>query len=274
MTALRTVAAVSAALTITLGTVGAPSANAQNLNRIDQGGAVYVEGTGYCTVGYNDPAKRRSFIAAHCGHEGVRVRIVDRATDTGSGLVGTFYRSKAYDNRLGNDWAAIQWDSGVTIGPNSITGDPWVRPQQVSPGEQVCYFGQTTNRTRANVTCGTYGGNVGNTFFVDAPLTRPGDSGGPMWVPGRGFIGVISSMWATSPTPLPGPDNFVVGVLPEDGPAVSEVELLGLYMQNALLPVGGSAKGPVGDFLRSAFSQFFSFVATLPIAIPGIISYN
>ncbi|SDS20279.1 trypsin-like serine protease [Corynebacterium timonense] len=274
MTAFRTVAAVSAALTITLGTVGVSPAHAHDVNRINQGGAVYVEGTGYCTVGYNDPHNRRSLIAAHCGHEGARVRIADRRNGTSSAIVGTFYRSKSYDNRLGNDWAAIQWDDNVTIGPNSISGDPWVRPHQVTPGERVCYFGQSTNRVNTHVTCGTYSGNVGNTFFVDAPLTRPGDSGGPMWVPGRGFVGVVSSVWAANSSSLPGSSNYVVGVLPEDGPAVSDVELLGLYAQNALLPVGGALPAPVADFLRTAFAQFFSFVATLPIAIPGIISYN
>lgn len=274
MNAHRPLAACAAALTLLTGVVGVSPASAQDLSRIDQGGAVYVEGSGYCTVGYNDPANRRSFVAAHCGEEGARVRIVDHDTRTGSGHVGTFYRSKAFDNRLGNDWAAIQWDGGVNIGPNGFSGDPWVRPNEVSPGEQVCYFGQTSNQPRGDVTCGTYSGHVGNTYFVDAPLTRPGDSGGPMWVPGRGFIGVVSSMWATNANFLPGSSNYVVGVLPEDGPAVPELQLLGLYVQNALLPRSGSSAGPVGDFLRQAFAQFFSFIATLPISLPGIVSYN
>ena len=34
-----------------------------------------------------------------------------------TGAAGTFYRSKAYDGRLGNDWGAIQWDGGVGVGP-------------------------------------------------------------------------------------------------------------------------------------------------------------
>lgn len=265
--------AAAAALSITLGVVGVSpaTAQAQDLSRIDQGGTVYVEGTGYCTVGYNDPANRRSLLAAHCGRDGARVHIVDNATRTGSGPVGTLHRSAGYDGHLGNDWAAIQWDGGITVAGNGYSGDPWVNPTDIRPGDQVCYYGQTT----ARVTCGAYAGNTGNTYFVDGPLTQPGDSGGPMWAPGRGFVGVVSSMWATHPgSSSPGSSDYVVGVTPADGPAVSETALLGLFLQNAFLPNSGPTAGPVGDALRAALRQLFGFLATLPIRLPGIIAYR
>ena len=37
-----------------------PTVQAQNLQRVEQGGAVMVEGGGYCTVGFNEPSRRRS----------------------------------------------------------------------------------------------------------------------------------------------------------------------------------------------------------------------
>ncbi|MEX3505742.1 hypothetical protein [Corynebacterium sp. LK2510] len=267
-------AAAAAALLVTLGAGGVSPAQAQSTTQANQGGAVYIEGSGYCTIGYNDPARQRSLVAAHCGEEGQRVRLVDHDARIGSQPVGTFYRSRAYDGRLGNDWAAIQWDLGVAIGGNSFSGDAWVHPGSLASGQQVCYFGQMSNRPRHDVTCGSFRGAVGNTFFVDAPMTHPGDSGGPIWVPGRGFVGVVSSTWNATPIPFLGARGFVMGVLPEDGPAVPEASLLALYIQNLLLPAVGSSNGVGADMLRGAFSHFVSLFSLLGVAIPGAINYT
>ena len=234
----------------------------------EQGGAVLVHGTGICTLGYNDPARHRSFVAAHCGADGARVELVG-ANGVRSGVVGTLHRSKAYDNRLGNDWAAIQWAPGVRVGGNRISGDAWVHPNDIRMGETVCYFGRTSH-ARGGRTCGKFGGSADNTFFVNAPLTRPGDSGGPLWVPGRGFVGVISSTWTSNPLPGVRNVNFVVGVVPHDGPAVPEVRLVGLWAQNAFLP---GLTGPVAEVVRKIFDAVFGLFGSLGFRGPSALRY-
>lgn len=242
--------------------------------RVSQGSVIVTDG-GMCTVGFSDPARQRSLVAAHCGREGGRVAVLDPATGAVSRPVGTFYRSKAYDQRLGNDWAAIQWDRGVAVGGNPHSGNRWVHPNNIALGETVCYHGNASHGGRGS-TCGKFAGSVGNTFFVDAPLTRPGDSGGPVWVPGRGFVGVISSQWAARQLPVVGGSNFVVGVVPHDGPAVTEVQLMGLYMENLVAPVsaGGSAVGPVGESVRRVVSTVFGFLSRFGLPYPSAVHYS
>ena len=76
----------------------------------------------------------------------------------------------------------------VYVGPNRYSGDSLIDPDTVQSGETVCVYGDTTRR----INCGPFVGNLGKTFFVDHTQTNPGDSGGPMWVPGRGLVGLIS----------------------------------------------------------------------------------
>lgn len=80
------------ATAVALGLQAAP-AQAQ-VRAVEQGAAVHVHGTGICTVGFNEPGRQRSLVAAHCGREGARVELV------GGGAAGTLYRSKVYDGHL------------------------------------------------------------------------------------------------------------------------------------------------------------------------------
>lgn len=248
--------------------LGAQATPAQAQTRVvEQGTPVYVQGTGICTIGYNDPARHRSFTAAHCGTEGARVELINPATGARTGAAGTFYRSKAYDGRLGNDWGAIQWDGGVGVGGNGFSGDAWVHPRDIRLGETVCYYGYASRRTN----CGPFSGSADNTFFAAAPLSHPGDSGGPMWVPGRGFVGVTSSMWSSNPLPLLRTANFVIGVVPDDGPAVPEARLVGVWAQNAFFP---GLTGPVGEALRRVNDAVFRAVAGMGLGVPSALQYS
>lgn len=247
------------AAAVALGMQAAP-AQAQT-RAVEQGAAVVVQGTGLCTVGFNDPARYRSLIAAHCGGEGARVELA------GGGAAGTLYRSKAYDGHLSNDWAAIQWDPGVAVGGNRFSGNAWVHPNDVRIGENVCYF----SRSRGAQTCGRFSGSADGTFFVDAQLSQPGDSGGPMWVPGRGFIGVVSSMWTSNPLPFLRGGNFVIGVVPHDGPAVPESRLIGVWGQSALFP---GLTGPVAEGLRGAVDAVCRALSAFGFRGPSALRYK
>lgn len=239
---------------------------AQAQAAVGQGTSVYVQGTGVCTVGYNDYANRRSFVAAHCGRDGARVELAGPRT----GAAGTFYRSKAYDGHLSNDWAAIQWDPGVRMGPNSMSGNAWVHPSDIRLGETVCYFGRTSHAGGGR-TCGAFAGSADNTFFVDAALTRPGDSGGPVWVPGRGFVGVVSSAWASKPLSSGRAGDFVVGVVPRDGAPVPELRVLGMWVQTTLFP---GLTGPAGELVRAATGALFGALAAIGFALPAMVNYG
>lgn len=259
---------IGAALALVLSITAAP-AQAQT-PMVGQGASVIVHGSGICTVGFNEPARRRSFVAAHCGAEGSRVELYNPRTGARSGPVGTLYRSKRYDSHLGNDWAAIQWDPSVHIGANHITGNAWVHPNDIRIGERVCYFGQTSH-LGGGETCGRFAGSADNTFFIDAPLTRPGDSGGPMWVPGRGFVGVTSAKWRSLPIPGVKPRDFVVGMVPRDGAAVPEIRLVGLWAQNTFLP---GLTGPVAEVIRQAVDAILRVLSGIGLAGPTVVNYG
>lgn len=182
----------SAAVVAALG-VAAPAASAAP-SVPTQGGAVFISG-GSCTIGYNDHARGVSYTAGHCGNDGDRVQLYDRTQRNAfAGLstpMGTFHPSKKFDD-YSNDWGEIVWDKGVTLGPNTYSGDTVLTLDQVKRGEEVCYHGETTHLGTTGKSCGTYFGRVEQSFTIRVPSSSQGDSGGPVWVPGRGFIGVIS----------------------------------------------------------------------------------
>ena len=255
----RSVATAAAALFL-----AAPAAGAVT---VGQGDAVVVDGS-ECTVGFN--GERESFTAAHCGTSGDRVRkVLDDGT--WSPAIGTLDTSPRSEETT-NDWARIRWDAGVELGPNEYTGDAQIPLDDIRRGETVCYYGWATGAA----TCGTYYARVGNSFLVDVEPGVPGDSGGPMWIPGRGFVGVISSQWAARQLPVVGGANFVVGVVPSDGPAVSQTQLMGLYMENLAAPVsrGGSSVGPAGELLRRAVSIVFGVFSRFGLPEPASVHYT
>lgn len=184
-----------AAATIVVGLItGATPAFAQPYYSVSQGDKAIVLPPGSnngskCTVGYN--GNGFSYVSAHCGKDGYAVHLQLPSGYT-SPRVGTFHRSPAasVDNGAANfnDWGVIEWDRSVTIGPNRYSGDALIDPDTVTSGDTACVYGDTTRK----ISCGPFVGNLGKTFFVDNVTTNPGDSGGPMWIPGRGLVGLIS----------------------------------------------------------------------------------
>lgn len=255
---------ITLAVAVALGLSAAPAA--AQPRAVEQGGTVLVHGTGICAVGFNDPARHRSLVAAHCGREGARVEILG-PNGARSGAVGTLFRSKAYDGHLSNDWAAIQWDRGVHVGGNRFSGNAWVHPNDVRLGEQLCYF----SRSRGSKVCGKFSGSADNTFFLAAPLSHAGDSGGPMWVPGRGFVGVVSSMWTSNPVPVLRGGDFVIGMVPHDGPAVPEARLVGVWGQNAVF---SGLTGPVAEVLRKLVDAIFRVFSIFGTGSPSALRYK
>lgn len=184
----RALTAVALASSLGLAPVAAYAAPAP----VPEQGLAFSTSIGACTLGYVDAEQRISYTAAHCGREGDRVRLIDRKTNAQTRELGTFHPSTRYDELFSNDWGFIQWDRDVVLGGNPYSGDTIVDPTDVKRGEEVCYHGETSHMGTRDETCGTFYRAVGQSFTIRGAHWRPGDSGGPLWIPGRGFLGVAS----------------------------------------------------------------------------------
>lgn len=185
---VATLAATAAVLSPATASAAAPTQPVQGM-------PIEIDDSGACTLGFNDHARGVSYTAAHCaGQPGQRVRLVNPRTGESSDPVGTIKPSSSYKSfELGNDWAEIVWDRGVTMGANPYSGDTMLTLDQVKPGEEVCYHGETTHKGTNKVTCGSYVDRLEQSFVTNIKDGQPGDSGGPIWVKDRGFIGVVSA---------------------------------------------------------------------------------
>ncbi|KAA8721562.1 hypothetical protein [Corynebacterium phocae] len=154
---------------------------------LHQGDRINFPGQGTCTVGWIDHSTRRAYTARHCGRDG------STATTVSNQMVGVIRHSPLSHGKSINDYdvAYIELSPNVTPGENKFSGN--LRPlnnDQIAPGDEVCAVGAHSRR----VSCSRVINNrEGNPFLVSAHQTvfGPGDSGGPAWVPGKGFVGII-----------------------------------------------------------------------------------
>ena len=187
--------------------VGAEAPAAERLV-VKQGARMFVDNLGNddltaCTIGYNDPEQRRSYTAGHCAGSADRAgrgwktgSLVYLADSKGREIpspAGMIYPAAAYyGGSNANDWAVIYWFSGVEIDGNPYGGE-YLPIDDLEPGETLCYHGYTSHGGSTDAACGPFVGTIEETIFFDAPsLPGYGDSGGPVYAPGRGFVGVMS----------------------------------------------------------------------------------
>ncbi|WP_257160434.1 hypothetical protein [Corynebacterium cystitidis] len=141
-----------------------------------------------CTLGYVDRAARVGYTAAHCAFPGEPV------FNSHAQLIGFVEHSNMLGLNAGaTDVAKIRFVDGLNIGANIHTGDARVPHHTVRPGEQLCAWDRTDHR----VVCGQVtdvgtGPNNNKNVHSHLPGVGPGDSGSPAWIPGRGFVGVVS----------------------------------------------------------------------------------
>ena len=153
-----------------------------------------------CTIGYNDPEQRRSYTAGHCADNGdygwqtgSLVYLADSKGREMSTPAGMIYPAAAYYGASNaNDWAVIYWFNGVEVGANPYGGE-YVPIQDLEPGETLCYHGYASHGGTTEAACGPFVGMIEKTIYFDAPgMPDYGDSGGPVYAPGRGLVGVMS----------------------------------------------------------------------------------
>lgn len=181
---------------------------------ISQGQQVLVPDQGICTVGYVDKASRRAYLADHCvndkGHRHQPVTVRDLRTGEPLGTAAPIGKmgidgggSPMQDPRF--DVNYIQLADLVAIGDNHFSGDSRVNAYDIKQNDEVCVYSSRRSKTY----CGSAWSTVGSVIKVHIPggeadkAVTFGDSGGPAWIPGKGFIGVLVSMggktiWYTS----------------------------------------------------------------------------
>lgn len=272
--------------------VGVPQAKAEssisNRFEVNQGWA-FSTLRGSCTIGYNDPVKRISYTAAHCGRGVSRVFLNDSTGDKQQWVAaGTIEMAPGYDEKtLSNDWAIIRWNDNVTINPNTFDQDGIVPLSQVHEGQRVCFHGHTTHGSGGNADCGRLVAKVGNMFFIDTPRgSAKGNSGGPLYLPGGGLVGVLSS--SVEITDQYGDKhNLVIANAPKDGPIVtveaksfvlnqaygSRVEFIEHEPDPGSSLINGMDKAGSSDPEGAAIALVFTLVSLLGLLL-GTIARN
>ncbi|KAA8723556.1 hypothetical protein [Corynebacterium phocae] len=171
---------------------------------VNQGDAVKSR-AGSCTIGYIDRPNNLAYTAYHC------IPVLDfhereQAWSADGRPIGTFVYPKdylpysplpTYEEALAAgshkyDIIAIRLYDNVNAGENTYTGNTRVPYSHVRKGEQACFYGDTTRR----VACGPITRKDKDSFMIDFEMepgtgATHGDSGGPVWIPGRGSIGVL-----------------------------------------------------------------------------------
>lgn len=153
---------------------------------INQGDRIAIENK-LCTAGYIDKENNRMITAAHCGNKG---EVVYKNSRSNKGQrIGVIEGNPYYNkNTYRNDFIYVKLDPGVT-GENIYSGDKRVPITDVSVGDRFCSIGQMSPISKCGVvkdvdeniiTTNREGGGI------------KGDSGGPGWIPGKGFVGVYS----------------------------------------------------------------------------------
>lgn len=200
------VAALAAASALAAsGLVGGVEAPAAERLVVKQGARMFVDNLGNdnltaCTIGYNDSKQRRSYTAGHCADNGnygwqtgSLVYLADSKGREMTTPAGMIYPAAAYYGASNaNDWAVIYWFNGVEVEANPFGGE-YVPIEDIEPGETLCYHGYASHGGTNRATCGPFVGMIEKTIYFDAPgMPDYGDSGGPVYAPGRGLVGVMS----------------------------------------------------------------------------------
>ncbi|MDO4761334.1 MAG: hypothetical protein Q4A31_05400 [Corynebacterium sp.] len=191
-----TVAAALGTATALASSLTEPAVAETPIPIVNQGERIYIQNTNgrefQCTVGYVDRDNGRLWTAGHCApngsqvfnHEHQPIGILEHRYNVSENvehLQGDAQR-QAVSDYFFYDLSAITLTHPESAGANTYSGDRTHIPEV---GEEVCRFGATSNQIYCAVIF-----NVTDHLVYAADLnTQAGDSGGPAWVPGRGFIG-------------------------------------------------------------------------------------
>lgn len=167
----------------------------QDIPVLSQGDKVFIDERKTCTVGYIDKEQGLAYLAEHCAVSGETAQVHD-----GEGyFIGTI--TSRYDDhnsygvlhpqKMSEDFNAINVDTRhVFLGDNKYSGDHKLSISDVAQDDDMCMY----SRMQGRINCGHVSATIGNFIVGDSHTEgERGDSGGPVWIPGKGFIGVYTA---------------------------------------------------------------------------------
>lgn len=173
-----------------LTTVQSPSNIDENLTGyIRQGDRVYI-GKVACTIGYIDRENHHAYLAGHCVQKEGEKAYNESWEEIGEVIKDNLLdHNKKYWTESG-DTAVIQIDNKWSV-ENTFSGDEIVDQKDVHRWQKVCSYGATTRE----VYCGRIKKSEEGFFMFNLKgHPQGGDSGGPIWSPDRGLVGVLSGV--------------------------------------------------------------------------------
>lgn len=154
---------------------------------VNQGDRILIGNSSSCTAGYIDNEAGKLLTAAHCGSPGEKVYVKNSLGIYKN--IGVMEGNPNYStNHYRNDFAYVKLNSGVT-GENIYSGDTRITPEDVEVGDRFCSIGASSPVLKCGVVR-----TVNDKILISNREGGgiKGDSGGPGWIPGKGFFGVYS----------------------------------------------------------------------------------
>ncbi|CAB0616904.1 hypothetical protein FRC0129_02074 [Corynebacterium diphtheriae] len=164
---------------------------------VDQGDSLLVRADGnmlgVCTVGFVDTENNRVWTDAHCGENGAAV--MDNFQNP-IGILHHVYPSEweQLQNIQGTEWsvnsrasdvAYVEIDDPAVLGQNYFSQNTIARDPAV--GDNLCNYGGRTDR----VACTPITNINGPVVITANNGSDHGDSGGPAWIEGKGYVGQL-----------------------------------------------------------------------------------
>ena len=153
-------------------------------SEVNQGDLIYIRDRA-CTIGYIDKINKIAYTAGHCGFTDEKVNVMNSSRQT----IGTLYTEYSRERTpyVSADKAVIYLNDDVKPGENTFSGDVKLHYTNVSEGDTICSFSRMDQQTMCGTVLYTAHNSVGATR--SAAGVR-GDSGGPAWIDGKGFVGL------------------------------------------------------------------------------------
>ncbi|CAB0825602.1 hypothetical protein FRC0265_01942 [Corynebacterium diphtheriae] len=164
---------------------------------VDQGDSLLVRADGnmlgVCTVGFVDTENNRVWTDAHCGENGAAVM------DNFQNPIGTLHHVypsewERLQNIQGTEWsvnsrasdvAYVEIDDPAVLGQNYFSQNTIARDPAV--GDNLCNYGGRTD----SVVCTPITNINGPVVITANNGSDHGDSGGPAWIEGKGYVGQL-----------------------------------------------------------------------------------
>ena len=164
---------------------------------IVQGDEISIDKKKTCTIGYIDHKEKLAYTADHCSFKGKKSVVYDNDDH----IIGTIESRTDRSSKtllsqsMGNDFNVIKLNNYVSLAENIYSGDKKVDISDVKSGERVCVY----SRMQKKVNCGKIKMIAGNVIVGDSEAYgKLGDSGGPVWIPGKGFVGLYIGVFGNN----------------------------------------------------------------------------